>query len=125
MTPKQAGDWGEKIALNYLKNKGYKILEQNYSPFFKSGKQRGEIDIICKKSDIIIFTEVKTLLRNYFQPEEKVNFKKQKQIIKIAQKYLLEKKFNQNTKWQIDVIAINLNLNSKKAKIKHFENISL
>ncbi len=123
MTPKQIGAWGEKIALNYLKDKGYKILEQNYSPLFNLVKQQGEIDIICKKSRIIIFIEVKTLLGDQFQPEEKVNFKKQKQIIKIAQKYLLEKKFRTETKWQIDVIAINLNLDSKKARLRHFKNI--
>ena len=123
MTPKQIGILGEKIALNYLKNKGYKILEQNYFPFSKWGKKQGEIDIICKKSHIIIFIEVKTLLGDSLQPEEKVNFKKQRQIIRLAQKYFLEKKFGPEVKWQIDVVAVNLSLNSKKAKIKHFENI--
>ena len=124
MTSKEIGVWGEKIALNYLKNKGYKILEQNYFPFSKWGKKQGEIDIICKKSHIIIFIEVKTLLGDSSQPEEKVNFKKQRQIIKLAQKYLLEKKFNPEIKWQIDVIAIKIDIDSKKAKIKHFENIA-
>ena len=125
MTLKEIGILGEKIALNYLKNKGYKILEQNYFPFSKWGKKQGEIDIVCQKSRIIIFIEVKTLLGDSLQPEEKVNFKKQRQIIKLAQKYLLEKKFSRNIKWKIDVIAIKIDIDSKKARIKHFENISV
>ena len=128
MISKKLGDLGEKIAENYLKNKEYQILDKNYSPKFISGPQRGEIDIIAKKGDTLTFIEVKTLTGDspgtvpYFLPEEKVNFLKQRKIIKTAQSWLMEKKISPETKWQIDIISIKIDFNLKKAKIRHFQN---
>jgi putative endonuclease len=124
---KKLGVLGEDIVCLYLKNKSYKILERNYSKSI-SAVEKGEIDIIGKKDDIICFIEVKTSIgagntRADFSPEERVNYKKQRQIIKLAQMWLLEKKFSLNSKWQIDVISVVINLNSKKAKIRHFKNV--
>ena len=125
MNSKQLGVLGEKIAEKFLKRKGYQILDKNYSNRFVSGPQRGEIDIITKKGDIISFIEVKTLTGNHqtFLPEDKVNFSKQRKIIKTAQSWLMEKKIPFNNKWQIDVIAIKINQNLKKAKIRHLKNV--
>lgn len=125
MTPKQLGILGEKIAENYLKNKGYKILDKNYSSNFISGPKRGEIDIIAKKDKIISFIEVKTLhsaQSSPFLPEEKVNFSKQRKIIKTANYWLMEKKISPDSKWQIDIVSIKIDLNTKKAKLRHFQN---
>ena len=57
-----------------------------------------------------------------YLPEDKVNFQKQKKLIKLAQDWLQEKQISLESKWQIDVISINVDLNSKKAKIRHFKN---
>jgi len=125
MNPKRLGDFGERIACYYLKNKGYKILDRNYSKKWAGGPQKGEIDIVVKKDKTISFVEVKTLTSaegGGFLPEDKVNFQKQRQIIKIAQDWLLERKIPLESKWQIDVVSIRVNLNSKKAKIRHFKN---
>lgn len=126
MNSKQLGNFGEKIAQDYLRNKGYKILERNYSPKFVSGPKRGEIDIITQKKDVISFIEVKALqsrdLLPRLAPEMKVNYQKQRKIIKIAQSYLLERHFSLDKKWQIDVLAIEIDLNKGKAKIRHIEN---
>jgi putative endonuclease len=128
MNQKQLGTFGEKIALNYLKNKGYQILDKNYSPKFISGPQRGEIDIVSKKDNIISFIEVKTLTGNnrgrtpVISPEEKVDYLKQRKIIKTAQSWLMEKKVPLDSKWQIDIISIKIDLNTKEAKIRHFQN---
>lgn len=125
---KQLGILGEKTAEKFLKNKGYQILDKNYSPKFVSGPQRGEIDIIAKKSDVISFIEVKTLAQNSgerfsaMSPEEKVDFVKQRKLIKTAQSWIMEKKIPLDSKWQIDVISIKIDLNLKKAKIQHFKN---
>lgn len=127
MSSQQLGVLGEKIASKYLKNKGYQILDKNYSPKFISGPKKGEIDIIAKKNNVISFVEVKTLKQvqgNYFSPEDKVDFLKQKKIIKMAEFWLMEKKIPLDSKWQIDVIAIKINSNLKKARIRHFPNIS-
>ena len=125
MNSKEVGVIGEKIARDYFKNKGYKILDRNYSPKFVSGPKIGEIDIIAQKKDVIIFVEVKTLQsRNLSQriyPEMKVDYRKQRKIIKTAQSYLLEKRLPLDRKWQIDVLAVEIDLNRRKYKIRHIE----
>ena len=123
MNSRQLGIFGERIALDYLKNKGYQILDRNYSNKFVSGPGRGEIDIIAKKDDIISFVEVKALTSDeIIRPEEKVDYLKQRKLIKTAQGWLIKKKTPLNSKWQIDVISIKINQILKKAKIRHFQN---
>ena len=121
---KKLGDLGERIAIDYLKKKGYQILVRNYVPQFADlGKT--EIDIIAQKEKIITFIEVKTLSGNPnspFLPQDKVDYLKQKKIIKTAEMYLLEKKLFER-KWQIDVISLKISLNSKKAQIYHLKNV--
>lgn len=127
MKSKELGSLGERIACQYLKNKGYKILDKNYSPHYISGPKRGEIDIIAKKGDVISFIEVKTLTnRERFSgisPEEKVNSLKKRKIIKTAENWLAKRKILLNSKWRVDVISIKINLENKKAKIRHFYNV--
>lgn len=127
MNSKRLGDFGEKIACYYLENKGYKILDRNYSRKWLSGPQKGEIDIVVEKDKVISFVEVKTQASPAedgagFSPEERVNFQKQRHLIKIAQDWLSEKKIPLESKWQIDVISIKVDLNTKKAKIRHLKN---
>ena len=127
MDSKKLGILGEKIARKYLEKKGYQILDRNYSSKFVSGPQRGEIDIVAKKSDIISFVEVKTLEDSgepfAISPEEKFNLAKKRKIIKMAEGWLMEKKIPFDSKWQIDVISIKINLENKKAKILYFPNV--
>lgn len=129
METKSIGFLGEKIAEDYLKNKGYRILDKNYSSKFVSGPLRGEIDIIVKKGDIISFVEVKTLVDSpsiigaVFNPEDKVDYQKQRKIIKTAESWLMENRIPLNSKWQIDVVSVVIDKISQKATIRHFENI--
>lgn len=126
MDSKKLGGLGEKIACRFLENKGYKILDKNY--YEKStAVSKGEIDLVAEKDRIISFIEVKTsksvpLKRDAFFPEDRVNFKKQKQLIKLSQMWLLEKKIPLDSKWQIDVVSVRVDLNSKKAGIRHIRN---
>ncbi len=120
---RQLGDMGEKIVSQYLKEKDYRILDRNYSSKWVSGPIRGEIDIIAEKENTISFIEVKTLIDGQgFLPEDKVNFAKQKKILKTAENWLMEKKIPLDSKWQVDVISVEIHSNSKKAKIRHFQN---
>ena len=126
MNSKEVGKLGEDIAVKYLQEKGYQILDRNFkrkiSPFLKS-----EIDIVARKKDLICFVEVKTLLKSYsgpqfFSPEEKVDFKKKRKLIRTAEAWLLKRKIPLDSKWQIDILAIEIDSHSKKAKISHFKN---
>ena len=57
---KKTGRKGEKQACAYLKKQGYKILERGFKTPF------GEVDIVAKREDVIVFTEVKTRLSDTF-----------------------------------------------------------
>ena len=116
------GQFGERIAEDFLKRKGYKILDRNFFVRSAFGPKTGEIDIVAKKDDAISFVEVKTVLASSVSPEQKVNFQKQRKLIKTAQSWLMKNKIPLNKKWQIDIIAIKIDLNIKKAKIRHFKN---
>lgn len=121
MNSKETGKLGEEIAANYLQSKGYQILDRNFqrrvSRFLKS-----ELDIVAKKDNIICFIEVKALRDSEFLPEEKVDFKKKRRLVKTAESWLMKKKIPLDTKWQIDIVSVKMDSRLKKAKISHFEN---
>ncbi len=81
----ETGKKGENIAAQYLKSKGYSILETN-------GRSRHkEIDIIAMDNEELVIIEVKTRSTDYFgYPEEAVNNKKQNLLIEAAQAYINE-----------------------------------
>lgn len=110
------GDWGERIAEFYLKNKGYEIVEKNFYTRY------GEIDLVCKKEGRFIFVEVKTRRNRHFgSPEEAVTRKKQEHLIAAAQIYLSSGNIC-DTGWQIDVLAIEGEREAEKIIIRHLEN---
>ncbi|MCD6500671.1 YraN family protein [bacterium] len=117
MNSRELGNLGEKIARDYLKKKGYKILARNFK------RKWGEIDVVAKKKKSIVFVEVKTILEKQgFFPEDEINWKKKNQLRKIAQIYLQEFKIPFESPWQIDILAIEITSNFKKAKVRHFKN---
>ena len=121
MTTKRTrfGQYGEDLGVKYLKNKGYLVIDRNFN------RKCGELDIITKKDNKIIFVEVKTrdISRNTEQGagEESVNYYKQKKLLKTAELYILEKKLPENMFWQFDVLSISIDKQAKIAKIKHIE----
>jgi putative endonuclease len=107
------GQWGEETAAAYLGQQGYQILSRNTrTPY-------GEIDIIAKQGDTIIFVEVKTLTssRNFF-PEQNVTARKREHMLACAEHYAAENNINH---WQIDVVAVEGKQGSVPA-VTHFEN---
>lgn len=109
------GRTGENIATRYLQNIGYEVIERNFSC------RQGEIDIIAKDHNEIVFVEVKTrsnLL--YGKPAEAVTQTKKNHIEKVAQYYLYIKKLEKEY-IRIDVIEIYVNKN--QYKINHIKQI--
>lgn len=117
ISSKEIGKIGENLAVEHLKHRNYKILERNYKK-----RWLGEIDIIAQKSGILIFVEVKALIKSKNLPEDSINYFKKQKLIKIAKFYLMEKKILSNIKWQIDVIAIDLDEEGKLLDLRHIEN---
>jgi putative endonuclease len=98
----KTGRQGEGIALDYLKNEGYLIVERNYRCHL------GEIDIIAKEGNIIVFVEVKSRRSGSFgEPQEAVGTKKQKKLSMIALFYLHEKKIT-DVNARFDIVAVHI-----------------
>ena len=57
------------------------------------------------------------------RPEENVHYQKLKRLSRVIQTYLLDKNVSYETEWQIDVVAVFLDLETKKAKFRFTENI--
>jgi len=110
--------FGEEIATNYLKNKGYKIIERNFR------KGYGEIDIICIKDNTLVFIEVKTRTTSlYGGALEAITYHKIKSLIKTAQFYkMLKPKLPESMR--IDAILIDLE-NGNAKNIEHVQNITV
>ena len=110
---KELGQKGEETAALYLRRKGYKIIEQNYRY-----SRLGEIDLIAQEGKDLVFVEVKTRSSSSFaEPEEAVNYQKQKRIIKLAQGYLLNQKLDQ-VSCRFDVVSIIIDQGGKIKSIK-------
>ncbi len=85
-TPKhlQLGARGEKLACGFLRREGYKILYRNFR-----GRRGGEVDVVCRDQDTLVFVEVKTRTREDFgRPGDAVNAAKQKLISRGALAWL-------------------------------------
>ena len=97
---KTIGNYGESQAAEFLKNNKYKIIEKNFSCKF------GEIDIIAKDKNIVVFVEVKSRSnKKYGTPALAVNYYKRKNIIKAAKYYIMKNKL-QNEFCRFDVVEI-------------------
>lgn len=110
------GKKGEDIAVNYLENKGYTILERNYR------FQKAEIDIIAFADYQIVVVEVKMRSSTYFgQPEQAINKKKKEMLYMATEAWIHERKMD-GSPVRFDIIAI-VDQGSNEYKIKHFERV--
>lgn len=106
---KDIGNSGEQQAAEFLTSKGYAIVAMNYR------HKRGEIDLIIKKNELLVFVEVKT--RNntqYGTPEQFVSKGQQDLIVETANAYISE--FNWHGPIRFDIVAI-----IPGKEIRHFE----
>jgi len=111
---RKQGSKSEQIAVDFLIQKGYKILERN----FRCSKK--EIDIIAKKGETISFIEVKSKSQKAdFNPEYSITAAKQRTIFQVAN-YYVEKNELKNTDFSFDVIIVNFT--GEGIKIEHLEN---
>ena len=104
MNKRKIGKFYEDKAIEFLENNNYKIIDRN---FFTN---IGEIDIIAKNDDYLVFIEVKFRSSNeYGLGYEAVNKHKQNIIMKVAQIYLYKNKISFDSKIRFDVLSIDKN----------------
>lgn len=115
MNTRKFGIIGEKIAQDFLRNKGYKILETNFYT------KIGEIDIISQKENDIIFVEVKTRTNFKFgTPAMAIDFNKRKHIKNTAKIFLhLNKLYEKSVRFDV----IEIYIKNGKCNINHIEGI--
>ena len=116
MERRETGILGEKLAKDFLKEQGYHILETNYRC------PEGEIDIVAKHKDFLVFTEVRTKRSLEFgSPEESITPAK-KERMRATAAYYLQTLDNLPDLWRIDMVAIELNQRGKPSRIELIEN---
>ena len=108
------GDRGENAAASYLRGQGYRIILRNFRC------ELGEVDIIARKGDTLVFVEVKTREQDEPTPEEQVNNTKQHQVTKAA-KFYMSRYGTPRPPARFDVIAV-IWPTGREPQIRHVEN---
>lgn len=110
-TRKKLGNRGERIAASFLRKQGCQIIEKNYHSFL------GEIDIVAKEGESIVFVEVKTRRSTDFGlPQEALSYDKRRRLSKLALNYLAHRRI-EGSNCRFDVVSILMDNN----KVKHIE----
>ena len=107
------GRWGEQVATDFLAGHECEIIARNArTPY-------GEIDIVAKQGEIVIFVEVKTRTSNKMGlPEESITPRKRRHLVAAAEHYAAEHEIDY---WQIDLVSIE-GRPGITPKITYFEN---
>ena len=112
MNTKDIGNKGENLTVEYLLSNDYEIIVRNYR------YKRCEIDIICKKGDILVFVEVKIRNSNkYGYPENFVSISQQERIKTAAENFIIDNNWNKNIRFDISSIV----KHQKSYKITYFK----
>ena len=84
MKAKPLGRKGEDLAASYLRELGWEVIERNYRSWL------GEIDLVCRDHDTLVFVEVKTRTGTDFaRPDQSVTLRKQAKLRRLVEDYLV------------------------------------
>ncbi|CAL2102506.1 conserved protein of unknown function [Tenacibaculum sp. 190130A14a] len=112
----ELGKKGEQIAVDFLVEKGFTIVERNYR------FQKAEVDIIARKDELLLAVEVKTRSSiDFGDPQDFINSKKIKLLLSAIDYYVVEK--NLDIEVRFDVIAVVID--KSKTVIEHIEDAFL
>ncbi len=113
------GRWGEEVATRFLEGKGLHLIAHNvHTPY-------GEIDLIMREGEDLVFIEVKARTTATFGfPEEAISARKRDHLIHSAQAYLQEH-IEMPDSWRIDVIAIRGDPAQNDPEVEWFQNAVL
>jgi len=116
MKRRDTGILGEKLAQEFLREQGYRILETNYRC------SEGEVDIIAHHGEFLVFVEVRTKRSlQYGSPEESVTPAKMEKLKTVAARYR-QTHPDLPPSWRIDVVAIEIDRNDKPLRVELIEN---
>ncbi|MEW6610738.1 MAG: YraN family protein [Patescibacteria group bacterium] len=118
--PQVRGRKGEEVAVHYLRSHGYEIVARNVR--FKGG----EIDVVAKEKEELVFVEVKSRSTKTFGwPEEGVTFWKRKRMKLSASLFLSSHRVYQRLPYRFDIIALEIDASNRKARVVHYKNVEI
>lgn len=118
MTKLQDGNYGEEIACKYLQKLGYKILERNYRI------RGGEIDIVAKDKDALVFVEVKTRWSHEFGlPVESITPWKIQALLRTARFYVQKIKWGER-EYRLDFVGVDFADSKENPRFELIKNIT-
>ncbi len=113
MTSVEKGRQGEDAAVHYLESEGYRVIRRNYRMY------GAEIDIVCSRETVLVFTEVKNWASfGYEEMERALNRAKRKKIFAASKGFLQENPVFETYSIRYDLIY----MNGPGKQIKHVEN---
>lgn len=114
---RSVGNKAEELACKYLQKSGYKIITRNYQI------RGGEVDIIARDGEFLVFIEVKARYNhNFGLPEESISFWKIKALQKTAQVYINFIKWGEKP-YRFDFLGIDYTDSFNSPKINLIKNI--
>jgi putative endonuclease len=111
------GDWGEQLAIRFLSERGYRILEKNQRFSFK------ELDIVAYDGAVLVFVEVKTRTSSRLGSAIDMIGKNKLRNMKYAAMGYLQRVRPKYGNLRFDAIAIDVDRLTKTVKIKHYKDI--
>ena len=113
---RRLGQWGEELAATQLEAQSYTIVERNWRCSI------GEIDIIARDGDVLVFAEVKTRQsRSFGTPEESITFRKRRRLIDLGVQYCADHELD-DVEWRIDIVAIEVDKDGMLLRCEHIPN---
>ena len=113
------GQWGEQQARRHLEVKGYAIVATNFRC------RAGEIDIVARQGDELVFVEVKTRRgSSYGGAEESISPTRAGRLADVAEEFLQslsDDGYRSATQWRIDLVCLNLDRKGKLLNVNHIE----
>lgn len=118
--PREIGLRGEDEAVRYLVSCGYTVVGRNYRV------RGGEIDIIARTADELVFIEVKTRSQGTSgYPEERVDFIKMRSLARAIREYMRRFHIPETCYIRVDIIACDYDIRDDTCTIRHIKNLEL
>lgn len=115
-SPRSAlGRFGEQRAAAYLAAAGYTLIARNWRC------PSGEIDLVARQGDQLVFVEVRTRRHGAWRPEESVGAAKAERLRQVAYAYLESISAHEATPWRIDLIAVEVDFTGRIVRLEQVE----
>lgn len=110
---RRLGQWGENVAALQLEAKGLVLIERNWRC------RDGEIDLVARDGEVVVFVEVKTRRgREFGAPEEALTSRKAQKLMHLGQLYMAEHEMD-DVNWRIDLVAVELDGRGRLLRCDH------